>query len=145
MTMLIVLSTSTFRIIGKELKQKPMTLSVQSGMKCVSQVLLHLVPASPRMCWGEVEVNIVAVKSTARLGWGGLSGTGGGWDGGRPSPAWHWPGCCHLLQSPLMVSAGCDQSPDCSLLRPSATPHTSAADIPATSNTTPLRSAETLQ
>ena len=115
------------------------------GIRCVRQVLLHLVPASPRMCWGEVEVNIVAVKSTARLGWGGLSGTGGGWDGGRPSPAWHWPGCCHLLQSPLMVSAGCDQSPDCSLLGPSATPHTSAADIPATSNTTPLRSAETLQ
>ena len=42
------------------------------------------------MWWGEVEVNIVAVESTARLGWGGLSGTGGGWDGGRPSLALAW-------------------------------------------------------
>ena len=135
MTMLIVLYTNTFRIIGKELK--PMTLGGRAGMK---YVLLHLVPASPRMWWGEVEVevNIVAVESTARLGWGGLSGTGGGWDGARPSPAWHWPGYCHLLQSPLMVGADCDQSLDCSLLRPPATPHTSGADIPATSNTTPL-------
>ena len=56
--------------------------------------MLHLVPASPRMWWGEVEVevNIVAVESTARLGWGGLSGTGGGWDGGpaQPSLALAW-------------------------------------------------------
>ena len=36
---------------------------------------------------GEVEVNIVAVESTARLGWGGLSGTGGGWDGGPAQPS----------------------------------------------------------
>ena len=81
---------------------------------------------------------MVAVKS--QRGWAGAASVGLAGAGmvGRPSPAWHWPGYCHLLQSPLMVSADCDQSLDSSLLRPPATPHTSGADIPATSNTTPL-------
>ena len=81
------------------------THDIKWERKCVSQVLLRLVPASPRMWWGEVEVNIVAVESTARLGWGGLSGTGGGWDGGpaQPSLALAW----------LLPSAAVSADGDC--------------------------------